>query len=65
MKATDMISKIAKFMDSDKEVFIHIYTRDSDNCVTGTEVYPLEAVFAHEYDSVKLCIESSRVLTKE
>lgn len=59
MKATTMVSKIVEFMDSEKEVFVYIYMRDSYGCVIKTEVFPLEAVFAHEHGTVKLCIEAS------
>lgn len=59
MKATDMVSKITNFMDSEKEVFVHIYTRDKDGNVIKKEVYPIEAVFAHEHGTVKICLEAS------
>ena len=60
MKAIEAIPKITQFMNTEKEVFVYLYTRDSDNCVIKTEVYPLEAVFAHEHGMVKLCIEASQ-----
>jgi hypothetical protein len=64
MKAAEMIANIARFMDSDKEVFAHIYTRDEDGNVTSKEVIPLSAVFAHEINNVQLCFEASQK-TKE
>lgn len=63
MKATDMISKIATFMDEDKEVFAHIYTRDSDGNVISKVVIPLNTVFAHKNNEVKLCFETSQAKT--
>ena len=58
MKATDFISKITNFMNFEKEVFVCLYSRDSDGNVISKEVFPVSNVFAHKHDEVKICIEA-------
>lgn len=65
MNAQDMIAKTVQFLDKEKEVFITIYTRDENGCVTQVKRYPLENAFSHCDDVTLICEESRAVLTND
>jgi len=59
MKAQKMIADIVQFLDEVKEVYVYIYTRDEEGNVISTERIPLNCVFGHYTNKIKLCCEKS------
>lgn len=58
MKVFELILDILKHGNSDKEVEVVVFERDSDGCVISKKIYPVSSVFSHR-EPAQIYVEES------
>jgi len=59
MQSSEVISKLVQFGDCTKEVYVTIFTRNSDGDVIGKKQYPISEVFSHCDNRAEIYLEES------
>lgn len=62
MNINQMVMDLIRDGKTERPVYVYLYERDNDGNVLSKRKYLVEAVFSHNDDEAKICIEQSNLM---